>query len=541
MKKIVSLFSAMVLCVSLVTNTVCASQGTANMSIQRNSISCGDYHTGAITEDGSLWMWGTNRDGQLGNGTKDGQPPIKVMDSIAWVSCSDNYTAAIKTDGSLWMWGKNYNGQLGFEGGNDKTYVGDIQTIPIKVLDNVASVACGGYGTTMIIKTDGSLWGWGSNGDCLLDRIDRGSRFTPIMVMNDVRTVSIGWQFCAAIKTDGSLWTWGNNQSAQLGDGTAEMNWERVKALDDAVSVSCGRKHTAAIKSDGSLWMWGDNNCGQLGFAGGNDKKYDGGAVQTVPVKVMDDVAMVSCGADYTACVKTDGSLWMWGSNYWCSLGYRSIEGFDGIRYEGDQSDYYQTEPIKIMDGVVEVSCGYGDTAVVKTDGSLWTWGMNEGGPLGYYGGTDSYFFYESPVQAFPKQVPGITVRLPSALTGSPAQQIAKLAVTIGDKAVQWTDATPFVDSNNRTMVPLRAVGDALGLTVDWNGNTREASFSDGSKTIYFPIDSNTARTSEGQQIVMDTAAIVIDGRTYAPIRYLAEFFGYTVDWDGESRTVIIK
>ena len=90
-------------------------------------------------------------------------------------------------------------------------------------------------------------------------------------------------------------------------------------------------------------------------------------------------------------------------------------------------------------------------------------------------------------------------------------------------------------------MVPLRAVGDALGLSVNWDGAKREAIFSNGSKTIFFPIDSNTAHTSDGRQITMDTAAIVIDGRTYAPIRYLAEFFGFTVDWDGGTKTVIIK
>ena len=115
------------------------------------------------------------------------------------------------------------------------------------------------------------------------------------------------------------------------------------------------------------------------------------------------------------------------------------------------------------------------------------------------------------------------------------------VAVTVNGSAVEWTDASPFINSDGRTMVPLRAVGDALGLSVNWDGAKREAIFSNGSKTIYFPIDSNTAHTSDGRQIVMDTAAIVIDGRTYAPIRYLAEFFGFTVDWDGGSKTVIIK
>jgi len=114
------------------------------------------------------------------------------------------------------------------------------------------------------------------------------------------------------------------------------------------------------------------------------------------------------------------------------------------------------------------------------------------------------------------------------------------ISVTVGGRAVQWTDAAPFIDANSRTMVPLRAVADALGLTVGWDAAAREASFSDGAKAIYFPIGSRTARTSGGGAIQMDTAAVIVNSRTYAPIRPLAEFFGYTVGWDGSTRTVAL-
>ena len=115
------------------------------------------------------------------------------------------------------------------------------------------------------------------------------------------------------------------------------------------------------------------------------------------------------------------------------------------------------------------------------------------------------------------------------------------ISVTVGGKAVEWTDAKPFIDSNSRTMVPLRAVADAMGLAVNWDENAREASFTGGGKTIYFPIDSSAARTSGGEAVQMDTAAVIVSGRTYAPVRYLAEYFGYTVGWDGAARTVSIK
>lgn len=113
--------------------------------------------------------------------------------------------------------------------------------------------------------------------------------------------------------------------------------------------------------------------------------------------------------------------------------------------------------------------------------------------------------------------------------------------VTVNGNAVQWTDATPFIDEHSRTMVPLRAVADAMGLDVNWDANAREASFASRGKTIIFPIDSNTARAGDGSSIQMNTAAVVVSGRTYAPIRYMAEFFGYQVDWDAATRTVIIQ
>lgn len=114
------------------------------------------------------------------------------------------------------------------------------------------------------------------------------------------------------------------------------------------------------------------------------------------------------------------------------------------------------------------------------------------------------------------------------------------IRVTVNGKAVEWTDAQPFIDENNRTMVPLRAVATALGLKVVWYAAEREAAFTDGGKVIYFPIGGSTASAFGSEDVTMDTAAVIANDRTYAPARYLAEFFGYDVEWDGATRTVII-
>ena len=127
----------------------------------------------------------------------------------------------------------------------------------------------------------------------------------------------------------------------------------------------------------------------------------------------------------------------------------------------------------------------------------------------------------------------------------------AGITVTVNGTPVVWTDAEPFIDENSRTMVPLRAVADAMGIGVDWNANRKEAVFGKNTFTddgviiecITFTIGNTTAiglGGKTGPEIPMDTAAVIVNDRTYAPIRYLAEFFGYTVGWDAATRTVTI-
>ena len=125
----------------------------------------------------------------------------------------------------------------------------------------------------------------------------------------------------------------------------------------------------------------------------------------------------------------------------------------------------------------------------------------------------------------------------PNATEGVKLWDSNGVDVCVNWKDVLWPDAVPFVNTDKRTMVPLRAVANDMGLSVEWDRENRTAVFSDGRKTIRFPLDSKMAYTSDGA-IQMDTAAVIINNRTYAPIRYLAEYFGWTVMWVGDARTV---
>jgi C1A family cysteine protease len=184
------------------------------------TIAAGYRHTLAIKSDGSLWAWGSNDFGQLGDGTNtDRNAPVQVGTAKDWaaVSAGETHTVALKADGSLWAWGSNdHGGQLG--DGTDTN-----RNIPVRV-GNAADWAAvsAGWGHTVALKTDGSLWAWGLNSSGQLGDDTDTNRNVPVRVGNaaDWTAVLAGGYHNLALKADGSLWAWGYNGYGQLGDGT---------------------------------------------------------------------------------------------------------------------------------------------------------------------------------------------------------------------------------------------------------------------------------------------------------------------------------
>ena len=321
-----------------------------------SSVACGVFSTAAIKTDGTLWTWGQNSNGQLGDNTiTNKSSPIQTITyGTNWsnVAMGANHVAAIKNDGTLWTWGNNSSGPLG-----DNTIVA--KSSPVQTIaegTNWSSVACG-IGHTAAIKTDGTLWTWGFNYGGLGDNtnIHRSSPVQTIAGGTNWSKVSCGGiYFTAAIKTDGTLWMWGSNAYGQLGDNTVNSRSSPVQTIaggNNWSQVFCGVLYVVALKTDGTLWSWGANNFGQLGD---NTRIHRSSPVQTIAYGT--NWSQITLGGSYhTAAVKVDGTLWTWGRNNFGQIGDNTIT---------NKSSPIQT--IAYGTNWSQVSCGFFHTIAIQ-------------------------------------------------------------------------------------------------------------------------------------------------------------------------------
>jgi len=317
-----------------------------------------------VKNDGTLWGWGVNEFGQLGNGTTvDSTIPIQIGNENNWTEVfamdGSSHVLAIKKNGTLWAWGWNAWGQVG-NGNTTNVYT----PVQIGTDQNWKSIAC--YDThNLALKTDGTLWSWGNNYNGQLG-MTGGHRYYPTQVGNDNdwAIIATGLESSYAIKTNGTLWSWGDNNRAQLGNGTfgisnnpiptqigIDTNWK---------TVSAGHVRAAAIKTDGTLWQWGE--------------KFDfpiAAPYQTTPIQVgnQNNWKDLELGYLYATAIKTDGTLWSWGYG---ELG-------DGVFHNFTANPI----PVNSQNNWKSISSGMYYSMGLKYDGALWVWGSNSNGVLG--------------------------------------------------------------------------------------------------------------------------------------------------------------
>lgn len=318
------------------------------------------YHTLAIKTDSSLWGWGRNYVGELGDGTSfDRWLPIqmgfgdKFVDIVTTAGWGQSF--AIKKDGTLWACG---NSELG-DGIVTNRYI----LTQIGTETNWKSISAGPY-HVIAIKTDGTLWAWGENNNGELGCCSTGmsqSFPTQIGTGTNWKAVSVATGFSIGIKTDGTLWGWG--LSYYNGTGSWALVPTQIGTATNWESISSSTKHTSAIKTDGTLWAWGENPNGELG---------DGtNFYRIVPIQIGTGTnwKSVAAGETHTIGIKTDGTLWTWG------VGSALGDGTTVIRYSPGQ--------IGALTNWEYVYCGPLTSYAIRTDLSLWVCGQNPSGLLG--------------------------------------------------------------------------------------------------------------------------------------------------------------
>jgi alpha-tubulin suppressor-like RCC1 family protein len=328
-----------------------------------------------------LYAWGRNIIGEIGDGTTiNASSPVQVG-SESWkaIGSGDNHSLAIKSNGTLWAWGQGDQGQLG-----QSDIIQRSSPVQIGAL-TTWSVISAGRDNSFGIKTDGTLWAWGINSDGVLGISSTVKKSSPVQVgaLTDWAKIHAGAEATHGIKTDGTAWGWGRGGTYGLiGNGTFNYVSSPVQIGSDTnwKTINCGKLSVQAIKTDGTLYGWGYNLFGDVG--NNNTTVYNS------PVQIGGltnwEYVVKGCESLSSLSVKTDDTLWTWGSNQFGRL--------------GDNTTIYRSSPVQVgaLTDWYEGSCG-ATLHCIKNDGTLWSLGAQA--YQGSGGTGEASFQNSSPVQ----------------------------------------------------------------------------------------------------------------------------------------------
>jgi alpha-tubulin suppressor-like RCC1 family protein len=338
----------------------------------------GGYHSLVLDPSGTVWAWGGNPFGQLGTGSfSAGREQIETVADLSGVnSLAAGYyhSLALKSDGTVWAWGADFMGQLGngttihLPGVPPLPDIGSPEPVQTLELRDVVAVAAGGF-HNLALQESGAVWAWGGNWYGQLGDGTTNQQDAPVVVagLSDVRALSGGGYHSLALKHDGTVWAWGRNDFGQLGNDATEHNGRPspVHGLSGAVGVAGGLWHSLALKSDGTVWGWGRGNSGQSGEAGAAIIESPG------PVAGLNNVMALATGVAHSLALKSDGTVWAWGGNEFGQLG------------DGTTNNHSIPAPVAGLSHALAIAAGNRFSLALTGDGTVWAWGDNNSGQLG--------------------------------------------------------------------------------------------------------------------------------------------------------------
>ncbi len=275
-------------------------------------------HTAVLEADGTVWIWGKDSLGEFGDGSKADRPVpmllrIPTADRLSALAAGSDRTLVVTAAGSVWSWGRNDFGHVG-----EERTIRYLPPLQVGGLSYVVAVATCNQ-SNLALRKDGSVWAWGDNEGGQLGDGSTTDRLEPVQVrgLTEVTAISMGTKFSLALRGNGGVWAWGTNANGRLGDGTADDRRTPVRVVDlsGVVAIAAGSHHSVALKRDGTVWGWGRNSYGELGDGTATEPR------KPVQVRGLSGVVAIVAGAQHTFALKGDGTVWAWGQNTYGVLG----------------------------------------------------------------------------------------------------------------------------------------------------------------------------------------------------------------------------
>ncbi|MFA6867165.1 MAG: hypothetical protein WCR54_06570, partial [Clostridia bacterium] len=339
-------------------------------------IACGTSHSMAITMDGDIYAWGDNSYGQLGDSniaslsTYIPQKINLIGKKFSKISCGNYHSLALSDSGEVYAWGKNDLGQIG-NGSTENGILENVSTpFQIDIINVDFNLITCGSSNSFAVSANGDLYAWGKNdigqsGDCTLSNNLTPKQITAVV---EISYIAAGANYTVVIDSNNNLYTWGNNADGKLGNGNTVNSLLPllIKVEMDGMfnKIACGNNHSMALSDAGYLYTWGANNYGQLGNG------YIVDALEPQRIIVQDVIFKeIACGNGHSLALSSTGELYTWGHNNYGQLG------------DGTSDDCYTPKHIAVS-GVTfkQIACGYDHSLAISSNGELYSWGYNNYG-----------------------------------------------------------------------------------------------------------------------------------------------------------------